>query len=350
MSIDARLKRLVPNLSARERAVLVLRALKQDTPEDPLWRRTMPPDQVAEFNRLVGLINATNLYLAASIAVLQQLAQKLATQAALLLGLRLWQLHVHYVGLLAQRLLKEPITESEYRRLLEARQQEWRPVGELAAGLVDDYQGRTGPVLSDAAWEHARKQKERELRALAVQGRLAARGRGQGLKLRLGDFHAWRGEPLPLCPDWASAYDLRPDDQAEAVAQGRRQLEELRQALSSPVLRHCAPARPGTQTDEDAPSQLAEGLREAVRQSLLDCWRQLRACELVVEEVAGEFGEDPLRPAARAALQAARGQILDVQAQLARLQLQVELPEEPGEDMLEEFRQLLRRGSGAPVR
>ncbi len=53
MSIVARLNRLAPALSARERATLVLRSLRDKTPEDPLWRRTMPPNQVEEFNRLM---------------------------------------------------------------------------------------------------------------------------------------------------------------------------------------------------------------------------------------------------------------------------------------------------------
>jgi hypothetical protein len=53
MSIDARLGKLMPALSAQERAILILRSLKEKTPEDPLWRSTMPREQAAEFNRLI---------------------------------------------------------------------------------------------------------------------------------------------------------------------------------------------------------------------------------------------------------------------------------------------------------
>ena len=41
-SIDSRLSRLSPKLSARERGLLVLRSFKEKTPEDPAWRQSMP--------------------------------------------------------------------------------------------------------------------------------------------------------------------------------------------------------------------------------------------------------------------------------------------------------------------
>ena len=41
MSIDTRLSRLIPGLTARERALLILRSLKEKTPENPEWRRSM---------------------------------------------------------------------------------------------------------------------------------------------------------------------------------------------------------------------------------------------------------------------------------------------------------------------
>ena len=62
MSIDVRLNKLMPGLSAKERAILVLRSLREKTPEDPLWRRTMPQEQPAEFRRLMVLVNACNIY------------------------------------------------------------------------------------------------------------------------------------------------------------------------------------------------------------------------------------------------------------------------------------------------
>ena len=47
---DKRLSSLVSALTAKERALLVLRAWKEDKDEDPDWRRTMPPAQANNFN------------------------------------------------------------------------------------------------------------------------------------------------------------------------------------------------------------------------------------------------------------------------------------------------------------
>ena len=60
MSIDARLNKLMPALTARERAILILRSWKEKTPEDPLWRLTLPQNQATEFSRLIDLMNAVN--------------------------------------------------------------------------------------------------------------------------------------------------------------------------------------------------------------------------------------------------------------------------------------------------
>ena len=77
MSIDARLNKLMPVLTARERAILVLRSLKDKTPEDPLWRRTMPQEQSKEFNRLIVLMNACNLHLPLFITMVEQHSEQM---------------------------------------------------------------------------------------------------------------------------------------------------------------------------------------------------------------------------------------------------------------------------------
>ena len=64
MSIDSRLSRLAPALSARERAILVLNAWKEGKEDDPSWRRTMPQNQAHEFNRYIGLMNVANRQIA----------------------------------------------------------------------------------------------------------------------------------------------------------------------------------------------------------------------------------------------------------------------------------------------
>jgi hypothetical protein len=80
VSIDARLKRLAPTLSAKERAMLVLRSLREKTAEDPAWRSTMPRDQTVEFNRLIVLMNACNIYLPLYITMVEQSTERLFTK------------------------------------------------------------------------------------------------------------------------------------------------------------------------------------------------------------------------------------------------------------------------------
>jgi len=96
MSLDARLTKLMPGLSARERAILVLRSLKEKTPEDPLWRRTMPQEQARECRRLI-LMNACNIYLPLYITVVEQKTEHLCLKrhwhsTLLSFGLGTWRL------------------------------------------------------------------------------------------------------------------------------------------------------------------------------------------------------------------------------------------------------------------
>jgi hypothetical protein len=86
MSIDRRrLDRLLPGLTARERAILALRAVKAGSPGNLAWRRRVPSYQVAEFNRLALLINACNCYLPQMITLLEQFTEQLRLRCAWLI-------------------------------------------------------------------------------------------------------------------------------------------------------------------------------------------------------------------------------------------------------------------------
>jgi len=62
------------------RALLVLRSLREKTQEDPTWRSTMPRDQTMEFNRLIVLMNACNIYLPLYITMVEQSTERLCTK------------------------------------------------------------------------------------------------------------------------------------------------------------------------------------------------------------------------------------------------------------------------------
>jgi hypothetical protein len=60
---DSRLGRLSQDLTALERATLVLRSWKDGREEDLSWRYTMPQSQGHEFNRPIELMNGVNVRL-----------------------------------------------------------------------------------------------------------------------------------------------------------------------------------------------------------------------------------------------------------------------------------------------
>ena len=97
MSLDARLNKLMPVLTARERGILVLRSLREKTPENPAWRRTMPQDQTQEFNRLIVLMNACNIHLPLFITMVEQQTEQMEVRVNWLItltqyGSALWKL------------------------------------------------------------------------------------------------------------------------------------------------------------------------------------------------------------------------------------------------------------------
>ena len=77
MSLDARLHRVAPMLTAQERAILVLESWKEGAQEDPAWRRSMPPSQALEFNRLIDLMNGCNIHLGSFISLLYEQIDKI---------------------------------------------------------------------------------------------------------------------------------------------------------------------------------------------------------------------------------------------------------------------------------
>jgi hypothetical protein len=97
VSIDSRLTKLMPTLTAKERAILVLRSFKDKTPEDPAWRSTMPREQDPEFNRLISVMNTCNTYLPLLIAVLEQQTEQfyqrlLWLETMIAMGVQAWEI------------------------------------------------------------------------------------------------------------------------------------------------------------------------------------------------------------------------------------------------------------------
>ena len=92
-------------------------------------------------------------------------------------------------------------------------------------------------------------------------------------------------------------------------------------------------------------ARLAEALQERMKAELPCHWQQLRAVEMVLDEVAEEFGvEDVLKPSLRQEIAAAKEKALAVQVALQEWTGAFELPE-PDPETLEETRRLIKRAA-----
>ena len=118
---EKRLEGLYPALSAKERALLVLHAVKEDRDAEPAIRWTMPAKQRPEYHRLISTINALNCELASVIMVLHEQAEKASLRLAWLLTTRVWGSEV---GVLCDWLLRScsDLSKSDRKLVRQLRQ------------------------------------------------------------------------------------------------------------------------------------------------------------------------------------------------------------------------------------
>jgi hypothetical protein len=356
VSGSQRLDKLYPALTAKERALLVLRAWKVDQEEDAAVRRTMPQSQAPDFNHYIHLMNAANLDAGKYIAVLNGIVTQLGLKHAWLASLQLWGTRVWELATYIILHTNEPITESEHRRLVEKARAEMVPVADLAETLVERYDGWTKAdtehggedgdeqVVRQKAWNRLLAEKKRELSRLVEEGVLAGKHRGRRLLINNGSFYDWLGEPVPVCPDWGKGYDVLPDDQADLVESLKSERLRVREVVAkSPVssvqrLLEEQLGRPVTERQERWDEVMA-ALAESLGEEIPWCWQELRAAETVLEEVAEAFdGEDPLLPQVREVLDKTRRDLVQLHPLLSFVDVEVELPE-PDEERVEFLRQ-----------
>ncbi len=360
MSIGGRLDKLTPALTGKERAILILKASKEGAPEDPQIRSSMPPAQALEFNHFIGLMNGVNLFLTFYTGVLSQCLAYLDARYGWLLTFHLWALNVASLARYITLYTKEPITRRDHDQRLKAARKEMIPASELAELLADDHEGwadsdlepqkgEEEPQVTDAAWERACNEKERELAELVEQGVLAGGKKGRRLLVQAGSFYDWRGRPVPLFPDWGWEYEVFPDEQAEEVrrlseARSRTQ-DECQTAPLSLVLD--LPRRKARRPRKTAPmgEEIAEAVGTSFREGIELRWRELRSIETVLEEVAEEFdGEEPVRPWEREVLDSAKEKLEELHRAAQKYVGPFKLPG-PSEEEMEQMRECIRRES-----
>jgi hypothetical protein len=353
---DKRLDRLYPALSAKERAILILKAQKAGKPQDAALTASTPSQQHAEVNRLIGLMNAVNVELALSILLLQSSIHQTELKCAWLASLRTAAIEFEALASYIVREGKEPITASALGVRADELGAELASLDELADALVEEYDGwKKGDrdehgQPNDVAWERVWKAERARMVSAVASGALPARGKGKRARVTWGDFARWSGQEQRVFPEWGYEYEVYADAEArrvEAKLRERRFVEGV--IRKRPDVLRC---RPGEEPvfawernpQSDKPS-LVDALLETVPSEVRNRWSELRAIDIVVAEVAEEFeGEDPLDETSRRMLDQAGDDLRVVAEGLAEFGMKVE-PGEPAEEDVALVRGLLRRAS-----
>ena len=314
VSIDARLNRLTSALSAGERALLVLRSMKEKTPEDPLWRTTMPREQTLEFNRFIELMNAANREMAFFIAIVEKEMEKLELYAGWLFTLHIWRLNLADINFTAPFVARERITQSEHEKLVASAAEDFLLVSQLAVVLAEERRSWSDGdveevgwtrelVVKPQSWKRILAECEQQIREAVKAGELDARDAGKKLAVKRGAFDAWLGRPVTVYPEWAAAYEVLPDDRVAHVEADRQTLRHLRRAIEeSPLPTDIIKPNEGSNLDV-----LIAAMEHNLEKMLLSRWEELVAAEHVIDQIAAEFsGEDPLKPRSREGLLAAK--------------------------------------------
>jgi hypothetical protein len=315
VSIDTRLKRVTPGLSARERALLVLRSMKDKTLEDPVWRATMPQAQVPEFNRYIELMNAANLQMAFYIALNEKEMEKLELYASWIFTLHLWALNLAEINFTASFVLREPITRSEHDRLVAEHQDDYLLVSQLAVVLAEEKRAWTDEdgeevgwmrelVVKPRSWQRVVAEAEQEIRTAVEAGELESAGSGKKLSVMRSSFDSWLGRPVTLNPRWANAYEVYPDDREVHVEADRNTLKHLQRAVEqTPLLEEVVSRVEGKSNLVALIDAMERNLAEGLRMR----WEEALAAEQLIDLIAREFGgDDPLKPHTRAGLEHAK--------------------------------------------
>jgi hypothetical protein len=343
-----RLERLYPALTAKERAILTLQDFKAGREQDHKLLSSAPEKQADEFNRYIGLMNAANGELGLVIAFLKERVEQEELRLAWLETTRLYAGHMWVIRGYFNLWSQEAITESDYRKLEEAARREKIPVEDCATVMAEEHDGWDDADLetvegerlpTDEAWYRFRDTKVRELRELAGAGTIRSSGKGRRLKLECGSFYDWLGEPVPVVPNLGVAFDVRPDADAALVRRRRGDHELVERLLRRSACAFELPLDMESPLCTEPPvdefsEEIARILAVRLRSGIVECWRELRAVELKLDELIAEFdGEDVLRPSVRERLEQTKASLADLHEQVQVYTGPFELAE-PNDELL----------------
>lgn len=291
MTLDSRVNRLSPGLTARERVVLYARAVLEDQRLDPSVGSTMPDWQVPEANRLIRAANGILHVLLPQALILQADVEALSLRFQLLMTLIAWGTERTHLRNALQLLAVVPIPQSDYDRVIREGRAGFLPLVD-AIELASVIDTRTdGPT--DA------RGYEREIKRLVKEGCVRYRGKGDTLEVEVGSIHDYLGIAFEPVPTGAWAYQPVPELewQRHAWRADMEQSEFARIDDSGPRL----PQLPLRESAEpmlypSAGDTVREALAAQVRSDTTDCWARLLAIETVRQEVVERFDDDRVIP------------------------------------------------------
>ncbi len=356
---EKRLDRLLPALSAKERAILMLRDFKADKTQERQLIRSAPDAQALELNRLIGLMNAANGDLAHVLLVIRERARLEEVrfswlQWARMCALEMWGVRAHFLtsG-------KDAITESDYREREAEARGELLSLDECATIYAEDYHiwdeadyttdEKSGEQFpTDEAWFRVRNQKAKELHALVAAGALPGKGKGKRLKIACGAFYDWLGQPVPVAPDFGIEFDVQPDHREREVGRSHREHEFIRDILDRGAFNVELPLDMTSSLVMSRPNgrfgvELARVVAVIIRTGVQENWRQLRAIEEQIDAITEEYdGEDVLHERMRGCLEDAKATLVDVHKDLQAYTGPFDLPE-PDEDLRSTIQRIVDR-------
>ena len=261
MKQGARMKQVWKGLTARQRAILLLRSWKVGEVEDELVRDTMPRRQEGQFSHYVGMVGKVNRSLGGIAIVYGSMVDGIEVRMGWLNSLWFW-------GAGVRKLVADECYEEE-------------------ADLTE--------LTPDEAWERLLAEKRTELETLLARGELEGVEIGGAPHIRLGSFYGWRGELVPVRNEEGMEYVVAPDGGESEVSWRRGRLDEVwevRRDAPTHWGKVVSPLLGGSYWDRvEAADELGVGdivgkaLMEAMRGDIEECWAGLMALGVVMEEV-----------------------------------------------------------------
>jgi hypothetical protein len=284
MSISGRIDNLFNGLTARERAVLVIRAVKSGRKVDPELRRRIPPAQENEFDELLSNADALRTIVSNLIVIWKTRMEVHVLRQALLAFLELQDNDM--VGLASYIVPQVGEQVTDARRLMEEPAR-MRPGDELAVGNDSD-------ALAEAALEGG-----------TIDGRLA----NQAIDPNLSSSLDRRGEPVPVKVARGEALEMVAGDQKEV----RRDMEARERAGLINAIRNAS-----QMVEKDSPQgDLYSALEQALIRGVTTDSHELRAADQLLADLQGRLGgEDPLDLALRELLDNCRSELMTMCDQL----------------------------------